>query len=303
MPDLPSVGQNAGVTNLRSGSIVGTGRTAEIFEFGAGSVVKVLRPGVPAYWAEMEAEFTAAVRERGAPTPIVRGLTRVDDRPAIVFERVEGPSMWARMVENPANAVDLAGELAAIHLMIHADVAPGVLPDLIDRVRGKIGEATLLTGSDRSRARRLAAELETGCGLYHGDLHPGNVLMSPRGPVVIDWFDAAAGSAVADVVRSSLLLRPPVDASAVPPHLPGATVDLLRRIHREYLRRVLGERSLSRELLQAWEAVLAASRLAEVASGNESELVSLWRNRGQGRSSPLIVELRALGALTDDGEK
>jgi hypothetical protein len=60
--------------------------------------------------------------------------------------------------------------------------------------------------------------------------------MAPSGPIVIDWFDAAIGHPVADVVRSSILMRPPI-AGAEHPHLPGGSPDALKRIHRSYAAR------------------------------------------------------------------
>lgn len=35
--------------------------------------------------------------------------------------------------------------------------------------------------------------------LLHGDFHPANVLLSPQGPVVIDWTNAHAGEPAFDV--------------------------------------------------------------------------------------------------------
>lgn len=39
------------------------------------------------------------------------------------------------------------------------------------------------------------------------DFHPDNVLLAARGPVIIDWPDATRGQPLADVARTSLLLR------------------------------------------------------------------------------------------------
>lgn len=43
--------------------------------------------------------------------------------------------------------------------------------------------------------------------MCHGDYHPGNIILSPRGPVVIGWITACHGNAVADVARTVLLFR------------------------------------------------------------------------------------------------
>jgi tRNA A-37 threonylcarbamoyl transferase component Bud32 len=43
-------------------------------------------------------------------------------------------------------------------------------------------------------------------GLVHRDLHPLNVLLSPSGPVVIDWSNAGEGDPDADVAFSQVIL-------------------------------------------------------------------------------------------------
>lgn len=47
--------------------------------------------------------------------------------------------------------------------------------------------------------RRLHEILFEGAVLLHRDLHPENVILSPDGPVVIDWTNAAAGEPALDV--------------------------------------------------------------------------------------------------------
>lgn len=53
--------------------------------------------------------------------------------------------------------------------------------------------------------RRLHA-LPTPEPILHLDLHPENVLLTDRGPVVIDWVNARAGDPDLDVALSSLIL-------------------------------------------------------------------------------------------------
>ncbi|MFI1467891.1 phosphotransferase family protein [Streptomyces wuyuanensis] len=38
--------------------------------------------------------------------------------------------------------------------------------------------------------------------MLHLDLHPGNVILTQRGPVVIDWCNAGAGDPAADVAMT-----------------------------------------------------------------------------------------------------
>jgi len=43
--------------------------------------------------------------------------------------------------------------------------------------------------------------------LCHGDFHPDQIIMSKKGPIIIDWITATMGSPAADVAQSSLILR------------------------------------------------------------------------------------------------
>lgn len=46
-----------------------------------------------------------------------------------------------------------------------------------------------------------------GGSLVHFDLHPLNVMISPAGPVVIDWTNAHGGDADADIAMTWLILE------------------------------------------------------------------------------------------------
>ena len=58
----------------------------------------------------------------------------------------------------------------------------------------------------------LPQPFAAGGSLLHWDLHPDNVLLSPNGPVIIDWSGARNGPAGADVARTWIL----IDTSEIP---------------------------------------------------------------------------------------
>lgn len=271
----------------RLGQLIATGRTSRVYEFGRGRVVKVPRSGVPARWAAVEAEITAAVHSQGGPTPAVHGMVAVDGREAIVFERIDGPSMWQQICSRQCDVSTVASQLAEIQLSIHELAPPASMLCLGDRVRQKIKHAKPLSTDERDEALRLVGALPHTTVLCHGDLHPGNVLMSGQGPIVIDWYDAAVGSPIADVVRSSLLMRPRPAPGGLP-HLPGSTPDMLGPLHDHYVRAVLADSDVDPGLARCWEAVLAVGRLAERAEPDDSDLIALWRGRRGKTASPLI---------------
>lgn len=255
------------------GELIADGRTSEVYRFGTDGAAKVLKPSTPPRWAQIEADFTASVRALGVFAPEVRDVIEVDGRPAVVFERIDGPSMWQRMLDAPNDARALTQEMVAVQKAIHAAGAPDGLPSLTERLGLKIGTANELEPSERDAALQLLSSLPSGAALLHGDFHPGNVLLSASGPIVIDWFDAAVGHPTADIARTSLLVAPSGGTDLR--HLPGASEALTREVSDEYAV-CAGVDALGG--FSHWRRLRAAGRLAERTDLDVSGLVGLWRS-------------------------
>lgn len=258
------------------GELIAEGRTSRVYAFGDGEAAKVLNADVPAHWAESEAAFTNEVRLIGVRAPEVRDITVIDGRPTIVFERITGPSMWDEMLARPHDLDELIEQFAVVQRMIQRAGVPENVPSSVDRMCAKIDSVEALAPDDRARACEMVRSLPSGGALLHGDLHPGNVLMAAEGPVVIDWFDATVGHPVIDVVRSSLLLRSTTGGEH---HLAGSDPDYLRTIHERYVVAMADVLSGERECLADYEAVAAASRLAEGTDPDPSDLMRRWTGR------------------------
>ena len=202
--------------------------------------------------------------------------------------------MWDLILDGPQNAAAFGQELADVHQRILRAGLPVSVSGLVGRMRSKIIEIKQFSEVERDRALQVLEVLPRGAALLHGDLHPGNVLMGPAGPVAIDWFDAAIGHPVADVVRSSLLIRP-FDSVVDRPHMPQAARPVLRDLHESYVAAMQDVLALSRDELRQWEAVVAASRLAEEAETDESPLLALWQGGGEGGDTSSLEGLLAGG--------
>ena len=259
---------------------MGVGRTSTVYTYGTGAVVKVPFAEVPTHWAELEARSTAAVRTMGLPVPEVLGMVEIDDRPAIVFEHIDGVSLLQQMIDDPSSTETFAREFADVHRRIQRAGIPADVPDLVDRLCLKTQTVRQLTDEERAEACDTAMRLPRGAALLHGDFHPGNVLMSRSGPIVIDWFDATVGHPVADVVRSSILLSPP-PKGIESLHLPGLPRPMMETVRSIYLETFSALLENAGDLLPSWRAVSAASRLSEGAEVDESELLAIWKERPQ----------------------
>jgi aminoglycoside phosphotransferase (APT) family kinase protein len=251
------------------GAVVALGTRSTVREFGADAVVKVPLPSTNEAWIRYEAEYSSAVRLAGAPVPEFLGFIDHDGLTASVYRRARGPVMWDAILVDPASAPAHGALLADLQLHLASLVPPVTVPSFADRVRCKVRAAARVAGV--TAAEVLAAlPIDGPTVLCHGDLHPGNVILTAGGPMIVDWFDTGRGDPLADIARSTLLMAP--DADAAPSHLAGGEPGLRRRLTAAYLAAV-GDPDPSR--LQRWRAVMAVARIAEgVASAG---LLSVWR--------------------------
>jgi aminoglycoside phosphotransferase (APT) family kinase protein len=170
------------------GPLIASGRDSDIYEYGPGLVLRRARNGRS---LEVEARTMDYVRNRGYPVPFVDQI--VEDGTALVMERIAGPSMVRAISSRPWRMGTLARVLAGLHWRLHEIDAP----DWLKPAPGPPGTA-----------------------LLHLDLHPLNVMVGERGPVVIDWPNAARGDPAADVALTWVVL----EAGAIPGPAPVAAV-------------------------------------------------------------------------------
>jgi len=72
------------------GTPIATGRTAEIYAWENGCILKLIRPGFPAHLADQEWQHSRVAWELGAPAPRPVELIEVDGRPCVVLPRLDG---------------------------------------------------------------------------------------------------------------------------------------------------------------------------------------------------------------------
>jgi aminoglycoside phosphotransferase (APT) family kinase protein len=271
---------------LPAGDPIARGNTSDIWPWSEGTVVKILRPGIPAHWAAVEADILARVHAAGLPAPATDGVVEVEGRTGIVLERIHGVSMWERMKARPDHAVEFVDIMVDLQLELHRSEVAG-LPDLARRLGSKIDEAVQLSAADRRRVQSMLSSLPAGSALCHGDFHPANIVLTAGGPVILDWFDAAAGHPTSDLVRSSLLLRAPARNT----WLTGASQELLERVHRAYIARLARRGSIGAATFAPWEAVVAVARLSEPVPVDELLAVwDRWRADGEAAVAAMIAD-------------
>jgi uncharacterized protein (TIGR02172 family) len=236
------------------------GRTAEIYPWEQGYILKLYRDWCPADWVDYEARIAHAVYEAGISSPKPGEIVEVDDRRGLIYERLEGNSMVEDIKARPWMLWKHARSLAELQNQIHQRSTTG-LPSYKDRLRYDLSQTSHLTDHLRGKALHLLEQLPDGQNICHGDYHPENVLITKRGPVVIDWMTACSGSPWADVARTSLILT--IGAKAAGKQIPLILRIMVGLYHRIYLQRYHSLRADTRNELRRWTPVIAAARLGE----------------------------------------
>ncbi len=242
--------------------------------------------------ATRETAIQAAVADLGYPTPSIRasGLTADLGRPWSVMDFVSGRPLLdgldglAAIRALPRIARELPEHLGAMMARLHALPTAGLHAELEVVAPGTAGidgyVDYLGREIDRVEATRLRVALTAlrrdppesrPDVICHGDLHPFNVLIAERGPVVIDWTAARIAHPAYDVACTSLLLEvPPLIAPApVARVVTGAARILARRFRSRYLK--YGGVPFSPSTLRWFEDLAAIRILLEVAQWRDRE--------------------------------
>jgi aminoglycoside phosphotransferase (APT) family kinase protein len=159
---------------MEPGPLLAAGRDSDIFEYGPGRVLRRSREG---HSMVREARVMEYVRAQGFPVPAVEEVSA--DGLDMVMERIDGTDMVSVIAKRPWEIRRQGRLLADLHLRLHQLTAPEWLPD---------------------------APMGHGDRLLHLDLHPLNVMLGPRGPVVIDWANACRGDPDADIAVAWVLM-------------------------------------------------------------------------------------------------
>ncbi|MEO6015272.1 MAG: phosphotransferase [Devosia sp.] len=237
------------------GDLIGTGKEAEIFAYGD-DVLKLYRSNGKAQ-AFREAATLAALSGTGLRVPDIRAAGQCGDRWGLVMSRAAGSTFADAMLADLSQVPAYLAAMARLHLGIHAKRVPS-LPDLKQRLAGRISAASVLDEARRQRLLASLAALPDGDRLCHGDFHPFNIVGPPDNAVIIDWLDAASGSPAADVCRSYLLLllvQPPIASAYVDAYLTAG--------------------GISADAIFAWLPALAAARISEGVASEVPTLVEL----------------------------
>lgn len=229
---------------------IAEGASAEVFSLGGGHVLKLFHAGIDAGIVDREYAIAQAVHATGLPVAEVIERREQAGRLGIVYAEMEGPNLLQYIGRHPWRTSWALREMARLQRRISDQRMPAlrgrkqILADDIEVA--PIGSRLRLAALDRLE------QLREGDRLSHGDLHPGNLIMTPGGLAVIDWSRAARAEPATDMVRTEMLMRfgPGRSGGLVE----DTTRDAVAACYMRQCRRHAGARP---EALVAWRALVA----------------------------------------------
>ena len=166
---------------------LGVGHTAEVYLWDEGTVLKLFHERYPLDAIEREARIAQRVHGVGLPTPaVIGGIIEVNGRFGLIYERVWGVSMLETLASQPESLLRYANLQAELQVDLHSRTGIEDVPNQHDKLGTTIRSVRILTPDLRSAVLNLLDGLPEGNQLCHGDFHPGNLLLTEDGPVIID---------------------------------------------------------------------------------------------------------------------
>ncbi len=246
------------------------GRTAEIYAWQDDQVLKLFYDWFSLENITYELRIAGAVHASGLPVPAVGEIIQVNGRNGLIYRRVDGFSMFEMMARNPWRIFRYARRMAELHAEMHSITIQADIPPQHQKLHDKITHADTLPGNLREKALHVLETMPQGDRLCHGDFHPGNIMITNGGEVVIDWIDSSLGNPLSDLARTTVLIQGAIETDQIQNCFSKIAIRIFYTIynrHYFYLRPG-GEDEYTR-----WIPIVAAARLSENIAELEEWLI------------------------------
>ena len=198
--------ERVSIMNRGLGRPIAYGRTAEVYVWYQGYVLKLFYKWYELDKIEYEARISRAIHASGLSAPAVGDIVRVNDRYGLIYQRVYGVSMFEMFQRKPWKFFHFAWRMAELQTEIHTSTIQADLPSQRNKLERNIHQAEALPDQLKLRVLSALENMPDGEQLCHGDFWPGNILMTIEGEIIIDWFHASRGNPHADLARTTNLV-------------------------------------------------------------------------------------------------
>lgn len=188
-------------------------------------------------------------------------VRKLENRWAIVSERVEGKTISQMMKEQPEKIDEYLNLFVDVQLTILSNEVP-LLNRIKEKFTRKLENATNIDENTKYELLQRLQGMKNHNKLCHGDYHPSNVIVKEDGTVyVIDWAHVTQGNASADAARTFLLF----------------SIDNNEELAEKYLNLFANKSGIEKSHIQRWIPIVAATQMTKNIP-EEQEFLSKWIN-------------------------
>lgn len=261
------------MTQDKLGKLIGAGWTAQIYAYGENDVLKLFESSLPFDVINREIMAIRFAEKTGLPVPVIKELITYDGRHGIIMGRIKGKTMGQVMSIKCWKMNAYARVLADLQVTVNS-IHASKFPPLRPHLENKIKKESSLAPNIKNSVLRVLDKLPDGEMLCHFDFHPWNILMSPKGPVIIDWTGAAKGDPMADVARTYVLctlrlMRRSSQLRNIMYAYPGSSIlrDIIYTWQRSFFRAYIQEYShlsiVNKERFELWKIPILTARIMD----------------------------------------
>ena len=189
--------------------VAGVGASGTVYKINDDTAIKVYGEGIGFDYVNQERELARQAFISGVPTIIPDRNAKVDGKFATIFELVNSSSLGELLTREPDRFDELMDDYVSMMKELHAiEDKKEFFPNLQDLwlryehmvregLRPEDAEFVVETYKNSKRSRHL----------LHGDIHPGNVMISDGEMVLVDMACMSTGPELLDVITVYRLSR------------------------------------------------------------------------------------------------
>lgn len=256
---------------MRHGELLGVGNTASVYRWGNTEAIKIFHHQENSWYeATKEAKNAEIINNLNLKAPKYSGMLEYEGKSCLIYERIDGPTMLTQIEMTKSSITHFAKLMAQLHHEIH-QVKVDLRSNLKDELCNTISAQELINEDEKRKIKGILDHLPEGNVVCHYDFHPGNIILSPKGPIIIDWLNTMVGNEAADIARSSMMLK----SNALPPTAPELfhKRECRELLHEKYLKEYFMLAGMKQNDIEEWMAPTLAARIHEVSDSNRSEVL------------------------------
>jgi tRNA A-37 threonylcarbamoyl transferase component Bud32 len=257
---------------MKIGQLLGIGNTASVYAWGKSEVIKIFHDQNGAiYEVTKEAQNAEIINKLNLRAPRFSGIIEYEGNTCLIYEKVEGTTMLSYIEPTKISVSYYAKLMAQLHFELH-QVEIDINSNLKNELTKSIKNTQVITEPEKTIVLDILGRLPEGKVLCHYDFHPGNIILSPNGPVIIDWLNTLVGHQLADVTRTFMM----IDSTVLPPNAPTWLIerDYRELFGKEYLGEYFKLSGIIQSTLDYWLVPTLAARISELKGEDQLEIVN-----------------------------